>query len=71
MDEFYEEDDEFGVRETANVIRKEEILIDDETEEFIDQNPIIDVAPEFGHQHATDDDSSAFVDRDELADAYR
>ena len=69
-EESYEDDYEFGGRETANVVRKEEILIGDEAEEFHNQNPIIEVAPEFGHQHATDDDSSAFVDRDELADAY-
>jgi hypothetical protein len=69
-DAFYEEEDEFGMSETADVIQKDVILIDDETEEFQDEHPVIEVGPEFVHQHATDDDSSAFVDRDELADAY-
>ena len=84
-DEFYEDEDEVSVPDAGETIGVSEIDEKSEAlmggtsaaEVFQVGNPEMETIDEtvtiyetVAHQHAIDDDSSAFVDREELADAY-
>lgn len=84
-DDFYEDEDELSVADASEIIDASEIEDDVETplddsveaDGFQVEEPALHTIDEtvtlyetVAHQHAMDDDSSAFVDREELADAY-
>ena len=76
-DDFYEDEDELSAADGDEMIDVSEI--DDDVEARLDDTADADgfqveepvtLYETVAHQHAMDDDSSAFVDREELADAY-